>query len=301
MKTTLCLTLTLLTFATFAFVHNSLAQDYIQWHLPEGAKARLGKGNINEIKYSPDDTKLAVAGNIGIWIYDAQTGGELDLFTGYTRDVNSVSFSPDGNTLASVASEGSDTTIRLWDTNSGEHTQALTGHTDDVNIIAFSPVGKTLASGSRSDEPSSEVNTVRLWDVETGKEQAIFSGHLDQVNSVAFSPDCTTLATGSDDGTILLWDTHALPELPASAAKVSLSPSSLPSPTPSEILTFSLNISEGQNVSGYQATVTFDDTAIRYVSAANGGFLPAARVSRQESFFAKAMCLPAGSSAATAS
>ncbi len=25
---------------------NSVAQDYTKWHLPEGAKARLGKGSI---------------------------------------------------------------------------------------------------------------------------------------------------------------------------------------------------------------------------------------------------------------
>lgn len=50
--------------------------------LPEGAKARLGKGQINGIAYSPDGTRLAVSSTTGIWIYDTQSGHELDLFIG---------------------------------------------------------------------------------------------------------------------------------------------------------------------------------------------------------------------------
>ncbi|MYG07753.1 hypothetical protein F4167_14285, partial [Candidatus Poribacteria bacterium] len=117
---------------------NTFAQDSPQWHLPEGAKARLGKGTIGEIAYSPDSTRLAVASSIGIWIYDAQTGEELDLFVGHTDWISSVAYSPDGNTLAS----GSwDNTVRLWDTHTGEHIQTLTGHTGRVNSIAYSPDG----------------------------------------------------------------------------------------------------------------------------------------------------------------
>ena len=78
-------------------ITTSDAQDSPQWHLPEGATARLGKGGITgEIAYSPDGTRLAVAGSIGIWLYDAQTGEALDLLTGHTDRVLSVSFSPDG-------------------------------------------------------------------------------------------------------------------------------------------------------------------------------------------------------------
>ena len=49
---------------------NTLAQDYTQWGLPEGAITRLGKGSAEEILYSPDGARLAVVSTIGIWIYD---------------------------------------------------------------------------------------------------------------------------------------------------------------------------------------------------------------------------------------
>ena len=64
----------------------------MQFGLPEGAKARLGKGYTTEIVYSPDSTRLAGANSIGIWIYDAQTGEELDLLVGHTSRVNRVAF-----------------------------------------------------------------------------------------------------------------------------------------------------------------------------------------------------------------
>ena len=102
----------LILFAIFGFVPNTSAQDSPQWHLPEGVKARLGKGRISEIAYSPDGTRLAVASSIGIWLYDAQTGEALDLLTGHTSWVLSVSFSPDGQTLASGSGDG---TVLLWE------------------------------------------------------------------------------------------------------------------------------------------------------------------------------------------
>ena len=105
-------TVTLLILFTI-LLPSTFAQDYTQWSLPEGATARLGKGSINEIQYSPDGTRLAVASSIGIWLYDAQTYQEVALLTGHTGWVNSVSFSPDGRTLASGSD---DKTIRLWDT-----------------------------------------------------------------------------------------------------------------------------------------------------------------------------------------
>ena len=77
-------TVTLLILFTLGFHINTFAQDYTQWGLPEGAKARIGKGTINEIQYSPDGTRLAVASSIGIWLYDTATHQEVALLTGHT-------------------------------------------------------------------------------------------------------------------------------------------------------------------------------------------------------------------------
>ena len=73
--------------------------------------------------------------------------------------MNAISFSPDGQTIASGSG---DNTIRLWDTATGTLIPSLEGHQGGVNDIYFSPNGKTIASGSID-------GTIKLWDVKTGK------------------------------------------------------------------------------------------------------------------------------------
>ena len=208
MKTKVLFSLMFLIVPMFVYVADTAAdyEPHTQWSLPEGAKARLDKGSITgNIAYSPDGTRLAVASSIGVWIYDAQTGEELSLLAGeelsllgHTYGVLSMSFSPDGTTLASGGG-WNDNTVRLWDVATATHKATLTGHTDWVNSVSFSPDGTTLASGSRD-------NTVRLWDVATATHKATLTGHTDSVRSVSFSSDGTTLASGSGDDTVRLWD-----------------------------------------------------------------------------------------------
>lgn len=100
---------------------NSFAQqEQTQWHFSEGAKMRLGKGRIKDIKFSPNGRRFAVATSIGIWMYDAHTGEELSLIAvlpGEGRDVTAIAFSPDGKTLASGEEGG---VGRLWDVTTGK-------------------------------------------------------------------------------------------------------------------------------------------------------------------------------------
>lgn len=55
---------------------------------------------------------------------------------------------------------------------------------------------------------------------------------------------------------------------------VSVTPSPVVSPAVGERLVVNLRIANGNNVAGYQATVQFDDTALRYVGSASGDYLP---------------------------
>ena len=180
-------------------MQNNLVQDSTQWKLPEGAKARLGKGYVYELTYSSDGKLFAVSGTMGIWIYDAHTGEERNLLLGHgSGGVPAVAFSPDNELLASGSR---DKTIRLWDPHTGQHKATFTGHQDAVYSVAFSPDGKKLASGGEDE-------TIRLWDVATGELLLTFAGHAGGVSNVMYSSDGEMLASHGWDGTIHLWDSN---------------------------------------------------------------------------------------------
>ena len=65
------------------------------------------------------------------------------------------------------------------------------------------------------------------------------------------------------------------PKILTTDAVISLSPSSVISPAIGEQLTINLNIAAGEAIAGYQVTVQFDATALRYVESNNGDYLPA--------------------------
>ncbi len=132
--------------------------DYTRWNLPERAKARLSKGRINGINFSPDGTQIAVGSATGVWIYDVRTGAELALLTDHTSRTGEVVFSPDGKTLAT----GLNSKILLWNTATGKLLKTFKIIEDGVvKALRFIDDGKTL----RCDYYD---GSVRLWDITTG-------------------------------------------------------------------------------------------------------------------------------------
>ncbi len=190
------------TFLFFAFLSpTAFSQDHTRLGLPQGAKARFGKGSIHQLKFFPDGKRLAVATSIGIWIYDVATGEALDLLTGHTAPVKSIAVSPDGKTLATGSA---DNTIRLWSTSTGEHKATCIGHKEEVRLIAFNPTGTTFVSVD-DDE------STRFWDVQTGKIlKTTIKSDVTPTYTLAYSPDGALLFTigySDNNGTLIeSWD-----------------------------------------------------------------------------------------------
>ena len=195
----ICLTFT---FLLLLSQPNGFAEDSTRWRLPEGATARLGKGNIKQIAYSPNGMHVAAAGSAGIWIYDVTIHQEVALLTENTGPISSVAFSPDGDTIVSGYNDGS---VLVWDVKTGKRKQNLIAEQDWVSSVAFSPDGKIIASGGACVEGM--CSGITLLDTQTGERLKSFGG-LYTTLSVCFSPDGKMLASSGDnwDSNIRLWD-----------------------------------------------------------------------------------------------
>ena len=66
-----------------------------------------------------------------------------------------------------------------------------------------------------------------------------------------------------------------MPEILQTPTDIFVNPGNIESPAVGEQFTVSINIGNGEDVAGYQLTVNFDPTALKYISSANGDYLPA--------------------------
>jgi len=158
---------------------------------------RLGNGELADIAWGLDGSRLVIASSIGVHFFDAQDLTET-MLSFSDSSLTCVAILPDGNTLAAGSSDGM---IYLLDAETGDPVRKIDGHSDYVRDVAFSYDGRILASlGAGGD--------LRLWDVASGDVLPILDGQVSNLWSIAFSPKSLVLATGSNvgDRSSSLWD-----------------------------------------------------------------------------------------------
>ncbi len=138
---------------------------------------------------------MLVAGDpIGLW--DIEKGQKLREFIGHVNHAVSVDISPDGRTLASAGSDG---TVRLWEIETGKqiNIQKWNGDKDKEtgaiqpewfpNSVAFTPDGKSLVIGGGR-------NLIFLTPLADGKAKWRFEEVKRGCYAIAISLDGQTLA-----------------------------------------------------------------------------------------------------------
>jgi WD40 repeat protein/serine/threonine protein kinase len=175
------------------------------WDLETGKEGRTFHGSAYALALSPDGKRVAAAvdgRNLCVW--DVATGREeLPPFLAYSAPIQGLTFSPDGQQLATFSY---DATAVLWNATTGRKLHTFSGHSHVVMDAVFSADGKRLATASLD-------KTAKVWDVGSGKELLTLRGHDDRVLGVAFSPDGKRLATASLDNTAKVWDAATGKEL----------------------------------------------------------------------------------------
>ena len=174
------------------------------------------------------------------------------VLRGHSESVNSLAFSPDGETL--VTAGGDEKTI-LWNLNDNSILKTFFNK-EWINSVVFSPDGKKIATGGVE-------KYAVLWDVKTGKRGPYYSGHFRGVESIAFSPDGAKLATGSADNTAILWDVKTgrmrwlLSNHHSGVSSVAFSPDGLTLATASYDGTAKLwQVNTGVNIATFTATIS---------------------------------------------
>ncbi|MEJ7593172.1 MAG: WD40 repeat domain-containing protein [Planctomycetaceae bacterium] len=220
--------------------------------LPALAENPLGKdeqpisGSVCLAKYSPNGNQVFAivksrcgGESDGVIVWNMETRNiDLALFgictytkvtTYMSRGSESVHFSPDGQWLTGLYSDGSQ--VGVWD--------ARTGQLRWKAECPDHPLEKDQVGGFQSVQVSSDGSlilaacsdrAVRVWEAATGREVQTLRGHTDDITVARFlpNPEGEQIVTASRDKTVRVWDIRsgqALKQLdhPGSVYPVSIS------------------------------------------------------------------------------
>jgi WD40 repeat protein len=175
------------------------------WEITTGNKSPLSfekhKESISEggLAFHPTKTWLASASyDNTVRLWETTTGKLLDTLR-HTDDVANVTFSPDGEQLAT----SSDKNVWLWNLKSGELPlpSLLQGHKNRVFGSHF-----ITKDGRHYLVSASQDRTLRLWDTDSGTTLRVLQGHTAGVTNLDYDATTGQLFSASLDGKIMRWD-----------------------------------------------------------------------------------------------
>lgn len=207
--------------------------------------------NVHTLSISQEKISSVAINATGEWlVFGATKLGQLLVWEwqsesyilkqqGHYYDMNTLSFSQDGQ---NIATGGDDGKVKIWNTNSGFCYVTFSDHSSSVSCVEFAKQGQILFTASLDGtvraydlvryrnfrtftsptpvqfsalavDPSGDVVCagsldsfeIYMWSVQTGKLLDILPGHTAPVSCLQFSPTGNMLASASWDKSVRTW------------------------------------------------------------------------------------------------
>jgi WD40 repeat protein len=157
---------------------------------------------VTAVAFDPSGRFLATGGGTPsrsgeLKVWDLATGSAVfEDTTTHSDSVVDVAFSPDGQFVASAAT---DRFMRVFRANDGTLVRPFEGHTGHVLGVAWNADGLILATAGADQ-------VVKLWDFEQGRQRQTIEGFGKEVTSVCFVGAGETVLASCGDQSVRLGD-----------------------------------------------------------------------------------------------